>query len=255
MRDLIAEHVLWCRSAGLADATITMRRQILGRLVAALGPLEGITASGVTEWAAGLDVSVTARAAYLSQLRSFWRWAEAAGHLDDIGRRLPIPRAPRRLPRPLDVEAIRTAIALAPRPISTWIILGAYAGLRCAEIADLRGDDLRGGWLYVIGKGGHQRMVPAHHVVVAELADYPPSGRLWATSAKQVSRRGSQWLRQLGAGGTMHQLRHTFATEVYSQRSDLLVTQQLLGHASPATTAVYARVASASLRQAVDSLR
>jgi site-specific recombinase XerD len=49
----------------------------------------------------------------------------------------------------------------------------------------------------------------------------------------------------------VHQLRHTFATRVYETTGDLLITQQLLGHASPATTAIYAQVSGSRLRDAV----
>ena len=115
---------------------------------------------------------------------------------------------------------MRTVLVdLAPLPVRTWIVLGAWAGLRCLEIAGLEGDDLRQGWLYVrCGKGGHQRMVPACLEVERALAAHPGAqGRLWDATPGRVSALGNDWLRRLDAGGTMHQLRHTFVTGVDEQ--------------------------------------
>jgi integrase len=51
----------------------------------------------------------------------------------------------------------------------------------------------------------------------------------------------SEYLRASGVNATAHQLRHRFATALYeASGGDLLVTQQMLGHASPSTTAIYA---------------
>jgi site-specific recombinase XerC len=57
--------------------------------------------------------------------------------------------------------------------------------------------------------------------------------------------------RALGMGWTAHQLRHRFATRVHDASGDLLVTQALLGHASPTTTAIYAKFSSPRAVEAV----
>ena len=51
--------------------------------------------------------------------------------------------------------------------------------------------------------------------------------------------RGQPQLRNLGIESTFHAPRHYFATSVYSASLDLRLTQDLMGHASPTTTAVY----------------
>jgi integrase/recombinase XerC len=250
--DMVAEHDVWQRRAGTAGRSRDLRTGLLRRLARDLGPLDAVSAAGLEDWLGGLGVCTSSRATYLVQIRGFYRWAVRAGllsHDPTVG--IPVPRVPRRVPRPLDPVSVSLAVELAPRPVGTWIVLGAYGGLRCCEIAPLRGEDLRDGWLYVVGKGGHQRMIPAPLQVVSALGTHPATGALWDEDAATVSRVGNQWLRRLGAGGTMHQLRHTFATRVYDQTGDLLVTQQLLGHASPATTAIYAQVSGARLRDAV----
>jgi site-specific recombinase XerC len=60
--------------------------------------------------------------------------------------------------------------------------------------------------------------------------------------------------RALGPGVVGHQLRHGFATRVLEATGDLAATQDLLGHASPATTRIYARTSTRALRAAIDKL-
>ena len=57
--------------------------------------------------------------------------------------------------------------------------------------------------------------------------------------------------RLLGPGHTAHSLRHRFGTRAYAGAFDLRAVQELLGHASPATTARYVAVPSENLVNAV----
>jgi site-specific recombinase XerC len=59
-------------------------------------------------------------------------------------------------------------------------------------------------------------------------------------SATRVSGLCNQHLHAVGADVTLHQLRHFFATSLYRASKDIRLTQEALGHASPATTAIYA---------------
>jgi Phage integrase family len=59
---------------------------------------------------------------------------------------------------------------------------------------------------------------------------------------------------EAGIGATLHQLRHRFGTQTYARRRDLRMVQELLGHASPATTAVYTLVDQADAAVVVDEL-
>ena len=73
-------------------------------------------------------------------------------------------------------------------------------------------------------------------------------GPLWDETAASISRKGNKFLHSLGIASTMHTLRHAFATKVYRASKDLRLTQELMGHSSPQTTAVYA-AADQSQRQ------
>lgn len=71
-------------------------------------------------------------------------------------------------------------------------------------------------------------------------------------SVRHVQRRIAGWLRAAGiTGRSAHTFRHTFACRVYTTTGDLQVTQQALGHASIASTVIYARVDKARVRAAV----
>jgi integrase/recombinase XerC len=71
-------------------------------------------------------------------------------------------------------------------------------------------------------------------------------------SMRHAQRRVAAWLKAAGVTGKcVHAFRHTFATRIYSATGDLQLTQIALGHASIASTVIYARLDKARLRQAV----
>lgn len=89
----------------------------------------------------------------------------------------------------------------------------------------------RSGWLFP-RRDGQPGPVPPHlvsHLVAAHLHD-------------------------LGLPWTCHQLRHRFATRLYGVGKDLRLTQELMGHSSPVTTAGYAAWAREDAAQAVDAI-
>ena len=71
-------------------------------------------------------------------------------------------------------------------------------------------------------------------------------------SIRHVQRRIGGWLKAAGiTGRSAHAFRHTFACRVYSATGDLQVTQAALGHASIASTVIYAKVDKSRVRAAV----
>jgi integrase/recombinase XerC len=201
------------------------------------------------------------RYVWLSSLHTFYEWARKAELVDrnptvDIVR----PRPRRTLPRPITEDDLTAAIRQADPQMAAWLTLAAFAGLRCAEIAGLKTEDvmLDDNLLRVLGKGGHERVVPMHPRVRAALIrhgirrrgylfvrpefdelgrHHPAHGARY--SAKNVSRLFSAHFRELGLEATAHQLRHRFATRTYQASRDIRVVQELLGHQSPTTTAIY----------------
>ena len=135
--------------------------------------------------------------------------------------------------------------------------LAAFAGLRCAEIAALRSEDINGDMMLVNGKGGKQRVVPVHPLIHAALraVHAPAYGSIFDMLPWQVSHAIRGHLTACGISASAHQLRHWFATTAYEQSGhDLRMVQDLLGHSSPTTTAVYTRWARGRSLDVVTSM-
>jgi site-specific recombinase XerD len=112
--------------------------------------------------------------------------------------------------------------------------------------------------LRVIGKGGHERTVPISDELAAELVAVPgpyvfPAVDRWGNVIGPhitPHQLGKLIAAALPDNWTVHTLRHRFATKAYQATGDIRAVQELLGHASPVTTAIYTQVANESLRRA-----
>jgi integrase/recombinase XerD len=124
------------------------------------------------------------------------------------------------------------------------------------------GEDLRdnhNGWLYVDGKGGTRCAIPLHPELAAIAKTMPPVDWWFPHNGSHVS---GEWvstcirraLRAVGSTATAHQLRHSFGTAVLRSSHDLRVTQELLRHSSPASTAIYTQVADLDKVDAIRAL-
>ena len=145
------------------------------------------------------------------------------------------------------------------------------AGLRISELVGLDVDDvdLEEGSVRVLGKGGKEREVPlgafARDAVTAYLARArpvfaskaqprgalpEPAGRpAHATELRPHPRRLVSTPPGSSAGSRSHTLRHSFATHLLEGGADVRVVQELLGHASVATTQIYTLVTKDHLRE------
>jgi integrase/recombinase XerC len=155
------------------------------------------------------------------------------------------------VPRPISEADLARALATAPPLIRAWMMLAAFAGLRACEIALVHGEHVvRGDSPYLIlpeTKGGGAATVPLSDVLLEELARWPAQGPLWQASGPMhyqvVSRKVNKHLASLGIRAGLHSLRHRFGTMAYrTSGHDIRQTQELLRHASPATTAVYTQL-------------
>jgi site-specific recombinase XerD len=233
-------------------------------------PVDTATEEQLTVWAAALvaRVSPAARGDYLAHATEFYRWLVRERLRDDDPTiRLVRPRLRQRLPRPIAEVDLARALVDAPDRIRPWLLLAALAGLRCCEVAPLRREDIRDDLdppaIHVIeGKGGKSRIVPLHPAIAAELTQLPAHGWLFPHPNRQghieaatVSHAVSDYLQSLNIAATMHQLRHHFGTALYRQSHDLRLTQELLGHSDPRTTAGYAAWSSDRAATAVVGLK
>jgi integrase len=139
------------------------------------------------------------------------------------------------------------------------MILAGWAGLRCCEIAPLRGDDITDRILTVQrGKGGRPREIPTHARIWAAVADLPGGNLMEATGGRAdpswLSRAARWRLRSLGVTeGGLHRWRHTCATRLLASGANIREVQELMGHESLASTQIYTDV-SDGLRAAMSAL-
>lgn len=219
----------------------------------------------------------------LTCLRTFYDWAVAEGYADAnpvVGVKNPkvTPPAPDPLRRDQISDLLR-ACATPSKPdrgtdprSRRAVYLMLYAGLRIWEVAELRWADvdLSRGMITVRpegGKGGKSRLVPIAdelaeelrrarairpHYAVVDQGERAYGEKLKVKSLAHIFER---WLPARGMHIHAHQLRKTFATELYMSSRDLLLVQRCLGHADPKTTLRYIGGATLLDREAVFNLR
>ena len=231
----------------------------------------------------GLAQSTLAR--NVATLKSFGGWLETARHVPgNPASRLRTPKAPRALPRVLGDEQIARILARvgrraaggdpnAQRDHAVLELLYATA-LRVSELCGLTpaGLDQRERTVRVLGKGGKERVVPyggpadraltvylrtARPALAAHNVAAQPDPHLFIGSAgtgltpSAVYRLVAKELEQEPGGGPSgpHTLRHTAATHLLNGGADLRVVQEMLGHASLASTQVYTHVSTERLAE------
>lgn len=260
-RDLGA-YVEWLGAEGVAD-TAEVTPAIVGRFIAERAGAEPRPAA-------------SSLARLQSSVRGWHRFLAREGiEDDDPSGRLRPPKAPRRLPKALTIDQVERLLS-APSPeeplgIRDRALLELlYAtGARVSEAVGLDVDDLaHGDVLRLRGKGSKERIVPigsyARTAVDAYLTRVRPqlaatgrsSARLFLGARGAPLSRQSAWLiiraaaerAQITAEVSPHTLRHSFATHLLQGGADVRVVQELLGHASVATTQIYTHVSVDTLR-------
>jgi integrase/recombinase XerC len=193
------------------------------------------------------------------------------------------PRLPRTLPSYLDRAQAETLMALAVTRAGSgdftdvrnlaMLELFYSSGLRLSELrgVDLADLDLVSQQVKVRGKGRKERILPVGDHAVLALRNYEAKrDELLRTvgargdreafflnlRGRRISRRSvhdvvTKFLHQIDedAGLSAHSLRHTFATHLLDAGADLRAVQELLGHASVATTQIYTHTSVERLKQ------
>jgi integrase/recombinase XerD len=185
------------------------------------------------------------------------------------------PRLPRGLPHPLTLDEVTGLLEAPWLPTPTALRDRAMlevlygAGLRVSELTGLDVDDVDvdEGSVRVLGKGSKEREVPIGRMAGDALVAYLHGGRPALASPRSrgalfLNTRGGRLTRQscarileararaVGMRRTVtpHDLRHSFATHLLEGGADVRVVQELLGHASVATTQIYTLVTTQHLR-------
>ena len=265
MSDLIDAHLAHIRAGGYADNTIKDRGDLLYRIDRELPlGLEQATVEELAGWLASDRWSVATWATYYGHIRSFFTWACDPNNpqLDwNPSSSLIRPTVPKRLPKPVTNEELAVALAQAAEPWRTLVVLAAYAGLRCCELATIHTDHITVERMVVRGKGGKTRIVTTHPQVWAAVRNLPPGLVAGGWDADFIAHNGRHYFGRIGLPGvTFHRYRHWFATwllrpeKLGGAGADLRTVQELLGHSSLDTTAVYTQVSDEQRRIAVAAL-
>lgn len=253
--DLIEQWCSWYAAGDASTGTIRQRRLHVRRLARYVDPATATLDDLVAFMEQYAGQAPASRKAVQGSLRSFYRWMQDTGRrVDDPSRGLRPVKVPSGLPKPIPDELLEVALANADAETRLMLLLGGWAGLRRAEIAQVHSDDVTPFGLVVRGKGRKVRRVPIH----PRLAPYLSQLRGWAfPSTARPGRHVSpdyvadRLEKVLPSPHTAHSLRHRFATMAYRGSHDLRAVQLLLGHSDPSTTSRYTLIEQDELQAAV----
>jgi len=206
---------------------------------------------------ASSDLGVPSVNAAMTALRFFFK---VTLRRSDVAEDVVFIREPRRLPVVLSPEAVARLIAAAPGLKYQAALSIAYgAGLRVSEVISLKVGDIDSARMLIRvdqGKGHKDRYVMLSQPLLKLLRRWwlVKRPRAWLfpgrtpgapLSARQLNRAVHIAAQRAGIDKRvgMHTLRHSFATHLLEQKTDIRVIQVLLGHKKLDTTALYTRVA------------
>ena len=242
--------------------------------------------SHIRSWLANQQVKGGARTTLSRRavsIRLFTKWATKKGYLaKDVGATLATPKGARTLPDVLNVadaglamDALATRVAEEDGPIAKRdcaMVEVLYAsGARVSELCglDLQDIDYERNTIRVIGKGNKERTIPLGNPAMRALDVWLKDGRpslagdksdravFLGARGKRIDQRTVRTvvyhaLEALEGAVKLgpHALRHSAATHLLEGGADLRTVQEILGHASLATTKIYTHVSTERLKKA-----
>jgi integrase/recombinase XerD len=272
----------------LADNSVAAYERDLGHFFDWLRGrrISGLTVSELADYPAWLlsrEMAPASISRHVVSLKVFFRYLQLEGVLtDNQAELLGTQKLWQRVPTVLSQGEINTLLA-APRPPRPWwrrdraMLELLYAtGCRVSELSILRPRDIHLQERHCMchGKGDKQRMVPLGAKAVAAVEEY------LAHERPKLAERGgaaSQFLLLSSRGGRLrreriwelikvyaktagcstelspHSMRHSFATHMLADGADLRQVQEMLGHASIATTQIYTHIDHTRLKKVHDA--
>lgn len=272
---------------GLSRNTLSAYRADLGKYTDFLQKTDKsaleVTHQGLEDFSnllTRLDLKASSRARILAAVRGYHKFLLLEGlREDDPTVRLRPPKLPGRLPKALShQDVIKLLEAAGPEPDDeaadkirlrdrAIVELMYSTGARVSEIVALDLDEVTDdGLIRVRGKGSKERIVPVGSFAAKSLDAYlvrtrPELSKLRGDRALFLNKQGGRLSRQSiweiiqraglhsGLEVSPHTLRHTFATHLIEGGADVRVVQELLGHASVATTQIYTLITVDTLRE------
>jgi len=255
------------------------RAAILGKRIDEID-VASITADHVRSYLAELMKNNAARATVqrrLSAIKAFFRYRETTVGAASPARTIRSPKNVRGLPSILQEDEVRRLIEFESTPDESTpaslrdraIFETLYSsGLRVGELVGLNWRDIDeelGMVMVRAGKGNKDRLVPLGEPALDALKKWKTAmpvawehngpvitnlrgGRLTTRSVEMILQRRIE-AAGVSAGVTPHGLRHSFATHMLGNGADLRSIQEMLGHASLATTQRYTHVSVNHLKE------
>jgi integrase/recombinase XerD len=236
--------------------------------------------SDFLQWLNAQNLRAASSARILAAVRGYQKYLLLENlRTDDPSQQVKSPKLPKRLPKALtqaQVMALLSASGPEPDDETADVLrlrnraileLMYSSGCRVSEVAQLDLDEMvQGGWVRIRGKGSKERLVPVGSFAQRAIDAYLIRSRPLLSAkaggpALFLNKRGSRLSRQsiweiiqsagegCGLSVSPHSLRHSFATHLIEGGADVRVVQELLGHASVATTQIYTLVTIDTLRE------
>lgn len=178
---------------------------------------------------------------------------------------------PRKIPVVLSLEEVARLLEAAPGPKYKAVLAAAYgAGLRVSEVATLKVSDIDSERMMLRveqGKGHKDRHAMLAPQLLELLRDwwriarpqvwlFPGQNPVNPMTTRQINRacHAAADMARITKRVSPHTLRHSFATHLLEQNTDIRVIQVLLGHAKLETTALYTRIATNTIRAVMSPL-
>ena len=188
----------------------------------------------------------------------------------EMARHLTFVREPRKMPAVLSPEEVARLLEAAPGPKYKAALSAAYAaGLRVSEVVALKVSDVNSDRMLLRieqGKGRKDRYAMLSPKLLELLRDwyrigpavwlFPGGDPMLPMSTRQFTRavHAAAAMAEIKKRVTPHTLRHSFATHLIEQKTDVRLIQVLLGHAKLDTTALYTHVATNMIRAVMSPL-
>lgn len=251
---------------GRSKGTVRTRIQAVAAVANALGiPPHQLAADALVRHFAEANYKTWTRRSYITSLR---QWAHFA-QLDGVATALAPPPSPWAVPHPVREPELARLLAHLGERDRLWVLLGAYAGLRSHEVAQLRWDQVsdtgRRTILRIHGKRDSIDEVPMPPVLARALADLRPPDTLGYVfpsihnptghiTPKYVSARIKAKAKEIGIHLRFHHLRHRYGTAIHRARGDLDLTMRRMRHRNPRHTVGYVLIADEESHAVVDEL-
>jgi integrase/recombinase XerD len=178
-----------------------------------------------------------------------------------------VPKKDKALPEVLSKDEVKKLIDSTDNVKSRLIISLLYSsGLRVSELVNLKVSDINldenTGWVRK-GKGSKDRLFALSPALCSELKEYlneKENHYIFSKDKPLTTRniqkiiKGTRHRAGINKKVTPHTLRHSFATHLLEQGTDIRIIQQMLGHSSLSTTQLYTHISSEQIKKVINPL-